>query len=53
MKRTSVVRCDPASFAAIGPAAERLARAEGLGAHAESVAKRLARRNIQRKGRSS
>jgi histidinol dehydrogenase len=53
MKRTSVVRCDPASFGAIGPAAQRLAHAEGLGAHAESIAKRLARRNAPSKGRSS
>jgi histidinol dehydrogenase len=47
MKRTSVVRCDPASFGVLGPAAERLARAEGLDAHAESVAKRLAQRNAR------
>lgn len=47
MKRTSIVKCDPASFSVIGPAAERLARAEGLGAHAESVARRLALRNAR------
>ncbi|SLN31273.1 histidinol dehydrogenase [Oceanibacterium hippocampi] len=41
MKRTSIVRCDPASLAAIGPAAVALAEAEGLGAHARSVAIRL------------
>ncbi len=48
MKRTSVVKCDPESFDRIGPAAERLARAEGLDAHADSVARRLALRNIRR-----
>jgi histidinol dehydrogenase len=41
MKRTSLVRCDADSLAAIGPAAVTLARAEGLGAHALSVAIRL------------
>jgi histidinol dehydrogenase len=44
MKRTSLVRCDPASLAAIGPAAIRLAEAEGFGAHALSVAIRLGAR---------
>jgi len=48
MKRTSVVKCDPESFDRIGPAAEQLARAEGLDAHADSVARRLALRNIRR-----
>jgi histidinol dehydrogenase len=48
MKRTSVVRCTPESFDVLGPAAERLARAEGLDAHAESVARRLTRRNARR-----
>ena len=48
MKRTSVVKCDPESFDRIGPAAERLARAEGLDAHADSVARRLALRNVRR-----
>ncbi len=43
MKRTSIVRCDAASLAAIGPAAVALAEAEGLGAHALSVAIRLNR----------
>ena len=41
MKRTSFIACDPASLAAIGPAAVALARAEGLPAHAASVAIRL------------
>ena len=41
LKRTSIVRCGPDSLAAIGPAAVRLAAAEGLGAHGLSVAIRL------------
>jgi len=41
MKRTSLVRCDAASLAAIGPAALTLAQAEGLDAHGLSVAIRL------------
>ena len=41
MKRTSFIACDAASLAAIGPAAVALARAEGLPAHAASVAIRL------------
>ncbi|CAN5712314.1 histidinol dehydrogenase [soil metagenome] len=44
LKRTTLTRLTPAALAAIGPAAETLARAEGLGAHALSVAARLARR---------
>ncbi|MFQ5785655.1 MAG: histidinol dehydrogenase [Alphaproteobacteria bacterium] len=44
LKRTSLVRCDEASLAAIGPAAVTLATAEGLGAHALSVELRLRRR---------
>jgi len=43
MKRTSFLACDPASLAAIGPAAVALAEAEGLPAHARSVALRLDR----------
>lgn len=42
MKRTAILRCDPASLAAIGPAAIALGRAEGLEGHARSVAMRLA-----------
>jgi histidinol dehydrogenase len=44
MKRTTIVGCEPASLAAIAPAAIRLAEAEGLDAHALSLALRLARR---------
>ncbi|MDC7789158.1 histidinol dehydrogenase [Rhodoplanes sp. TEM] len=42
MKRTSLLRCGPDQLAALGPAAVTLARAEGLEAHARSVALRLA-----------
>jgi len=41
MKRTSFVECSAASLGRIGPAAVELARAEGLDAHALSVAIRL------------
>ena len=41
MKRTTIVGCDPASLAAIAPAAIRLAEAEGLDAHALSLSLRL------------
>jgi histidinol dehydrogenase len=41
MKRTSFIACDAQSLAAIGPAAVTLANAEGLPAHAASVAIRL------------
>jgi histidinol dehydrogenase len=41
MKRTSVLRCGPEQLAALGPAAIALGRAEGLDAHARSVAIRL------------
>ncbi|MGF6231250.1 histidinol dehydrogenase [Inquilinus ginsengisoli] len=41
VKRTTLVRCDAAGLAKIGPAAVRLARAEGLEAHALSIAQRL------------
>ncbi|HHK74102.1 MAG TPA: histidinol dehydrogenase [Rhizobiales bacterium] len=41
MKRTSILRCDEKSLRAIGPAAVILAEAEGLDAHARSVALRL------------
>jgi histidinol dehydrogenase len=41
MKRTSILGCDAAGLAAIGPAAIALAEAEGLEAHARSVAIRL------------
>ena len=41
MKRTSFLSCDAGAIAAIGPAAIALAEAEGLPAHALSVAVRL------------
>ncbi|MCC6468114.1 MAG: histidinol dehydrogenase [Alphaproteobacteria bacterium] len=41
MKRSSIVACDAAAARAIGPAAVALAAAEGLDAHAISVALRL------------
>ncbi len=41
MKRTSLVRCTAEGLSAIGPAALALAEAEGLHAHARSVAVRL------------
>ena len=41
MKRTSVLRCDASSLQALGPAAVALGKAEGLEAHARSVALRL------------
>lgn len=48
MKRTSIVRCTPESLGAIGPAAITLAEAEGLDAHARSIAIRLnARRTVR------
>jgi histidinol dehydrogenase len=43
LKRSSLVRCEPASLAALAPAAIRLAEAEGLEAHALSLSIRLAR----------
>ena len=45
LKRTTLARMTPAALAAIGPAAERLARSEGLEAHALSVRARLDRLN--------
>jgi histidinol dehydrogenase len=41
LKRSSIVRCDAEGMRAIGPAAVTLAEAEGLSAHALSVALRL------------
>ncbi|MGQ3277212.1 MAG: histidinol dehydrogenase, partial [Shinella sp.] len=41
MKRTSILRLGPDQLRALGPAAITLAEAEGLGAHARSVAIRL------------
>jgi histidinol dehydrogenase len=45
LKRTSLVRCEEASFAALAPPAIRLARAEGLDAHALSLSIRLDRQH--------
>lgn len=42
MKRTTVIGCGPQGFAALGPACARLAGAEGLGAHEQSLRLRLA-----------
>jgi histidinol dehydrogenase len=42
LKRTSILKCDAKSLAALGPAAVTLGEAEGLQAHARSVALRLA-----------
>ena len=41
LKRTSIVKCDAASFAILGPHTAALARAEGLPAHALSASIRL------------
>jgi histidinol dehydrogenase len=41
MKRTSLLKCDARSLEALGPAAIALGEAEGLQAHARSVALRL------------
>lgn len=41
LKRTSIVKCDEQSFAALAPATIALAEAEGLPAHARSAAIRL------------
>jgi histidinol dehydrogenase len=41
MKRTSMLQCGPAQLARLGPAAITLGEAEGLQAHARSVALRL------------
>src|SRR3954453_15159983 len=44
MKRSSILKCGPDQLAALGPAAIALGEAEGLDAHARSVAIRLNRR---------
>jgi histidinol dehydrogenase len=41
LKRTSILKCSPEALRALGPAAIALGRAEGLEAHARSVAIRL------------
>jgi histidinol dehydrogenase len=43
LKRTSLIECDAGGLTALGPAAIALAEAEGLTAHARSVALRLNR----------
>lgn len=43
LKRTSLVKCDPAAFGRLGPHTVALAEAEGLPAHARSAAIRLGR----------
>ena len=50
MKRTSILRLDEASLAALGPAAMRLARAEGLEAHRRSVGIRLGPNALPKEG---
>jgi histidinol dehydrogenase len=47
MKRTTLLGLDAASINAIGPAALTLAEAEGLDAHARSIAARLNRKTDQ------
>src|SRR5215831_13248171 len=44
MKRTTLLKCGPEQLAALGPSAIALGEAEGLQAHARSVAIRLNRR---------
>ncbi|MDQ6704156.1 MAG: histidinol dehydrogenase, partial [Pseudomonadota bacterium] len=41
LKRTSILKCGAGSLARLGPAAIALGRAEGLDAHARSVALRI------------
>ena len=41
LKRTTLLQCDPGTIAALGPDAIALAEAEGLDAHARSIAARL------------
>jgi histidinol dehydrogenase len=41
LKRTTLLACSADSFAALGPAAAALARAEGLAGHAHAVELRL------------
>lgn len=45
LKRTTLLQCGPATIAALGPDAITLAEAEGLDAHARSIAARLNTRN--------
>lgn len=48
LKRTTWVQAEPHGLRAIGPAAVKLAEAEGLGAHAASVAVRLDEMQVRR-----
>jgi histidinol dehydrogenase len=41
LKRSSIVKCDPAAFAALAPSAVALADAEGLSAHSRSMSVRF------------
>ena len=50
MKKTSILKCSPAALDAIGPAAVTLGEAEGLTAHARSVAMRLGQSSGRRRG---
>jgi len=47
LKRSSIVRCNPASLAVLAPSAIRLAEAEGLDAHAFSLSIRLDRAGME------
>ncbi|HEX6980900.1 MAG TPA: histidinol dehydrogenase [Alphaproteobacteria bacterium] len=51
MKRSSLIGCDAAGLGRLGPAAVRLAEAEGLDAHALSIAVRLRQRKTARSGK--
>ncbi len=50
VKKTSILKCSAAALEAIGPAAVTLAEAEGLGAHARSVALRLGQTSSRGRG---
>jgi histidinol dehydrogenase len=47
LRRTSILKCDAKSLAALGPFAVALGEAEGLHAHARSVAMRLSREGVE------
>ena len=47
LKRTSILKCNAKSLAALGPSAIALGEAEGLHAHARSVALRLSREGVE------
>jgi histidinol dehydrogenase len=51
VKRTSLIEAGPRTLARLGPAVARLARLEGLDAHARSVDRRLARADGPASGR--